>query len=128
MRFEILNKCWEERSIRLASVLVMFGAAVAVEYYVSRIPAIVDVSGKKEFNPAIVELGQKELVLDHPSPGSSETLLVSHDGRTDEIIDAHFDSARLSAETMQLVASRESEAPPAETVEIDFLTEPEQRP
>jgi hypothetical protein len=127
MRFEILGKWWGKQFIRLPLVLLIFGAAVAVEYYVSRIPAVVDISAKKELNPALIELGQKKLVLEHPSAGASGRLLVSHDGTSDEVVDARFDKARLSAETMQMLAIREAEAPPAEAVKIELLTEPEQQ-
>src|SRR5713226_9697910 len=113
MHFNAVRRYWKKRIVRLAAAGLLFTAALVVQYCLTNIPVVMDVGAYKEFNPAILELGQKELVIDgavagrsihSPAGAAPEALLLSHDGRSDEVVDVHFDKARLADETIRMLA------------------------
>src|SRR5258708_23216454 len=114
MHCTAVRRHWKKRIVRRAAVVLVFTAALVVQYYLTNKPVVMDVGAYKEFNPAILELGQKELVIDGavagrsgqspPGGAFSETLLLSHDGRSDEVVDVHFDKARLADGTIRMLA------------------------
>ena len=130
MHFKAVQRHWKKRIVRLAAAVLSFTAAVVVQYYLTNIPVVMDVGAYKEFNPAILELGQKELVIDGavasrsvPSPAGAapETLLLSHDGGSDEVVDVHFDKARLADETIRTLTGLGLD-PPTGPERIDYVT------
>ena len=130
MRFNAVRRHWKKRIVRLGAAMLLFTAALVVQYYLTNIPVVKDVGAYKEFNPAILELGQKELVVDgavagrsvhRPAGAAPETLLLSHDGRSDEVMDVHFDKARLADETIRMLTGLGLD-PPAGPERIDYVT------
>src|SRR5258705_11360922 len=131
MHLNAVRRHWKKRIVRLAAAVLVFTAALVVQYYLTNKPVVMDVGAYKEFNPAILELGQKELVIDGavagrsgqspPGGAFSETLLLSHDGRSDEVGDVHFDKARLADETIRMLAGF-GLVPPTGPERIDSVT------
>jgi hypothetical protein len=107
---------------------LIFAAVVAFQYGLTRIPARLAIGGRTELNPAKVQHDLNELVIDHPIPQPGKNLLIGFDGESGDVIEAHFENARLSDETVSSL-TQQGYDPPAILGKIDFLSdEPHPKP
>jgi hypothetical protein len=83
-----------------------------------------DIGETGKFSPATIKLNQ-ELVIEGPVVSSPDGLLLLHDGRANEVVDAHFDSARLGEQTIEDLPYKL----PVTPMRIDYvLAEASQKP
>ncbi|MDQ3805220.1 MAG: hypothetical protein M3416_15505 [Acidobacteriota bacterium] len=87
----------------------------------ANLPAPVDVDSTNKFSPVVVRLGQDELVIEEPVVNSPDDVLLAHEGRENEVVDVHLDSARLDEQTVEDLSDPKFN-PPATPGKIDYWT------
>ncbi|HEV3469063.1 MAG TPA: hypothetical protein VG148_07060 [Pyrinomonadaceae bacterium] len=108
------------RAVRVAAGACVLAAAALAQYYLANVPTPVDVDVTNKFSPAVVRLGQEELVIEEPVSSSAEVLL-AHEGRENEAVEVRFDSARLDEQTREDLLSPKFD-PPRTPEKIDYTT------
>jgi hypothetical protein len=102
-----------------AVLLVLAGAAtVVIQYCLVNVPIAVDVDDQK-IAPAKAKLNQEQLLIKDAIDDSNGILFLM-EGQINELIDVHFDQARLSEKTLESFAN-ETPPPPKELERIDFF-------
>ena len=117
---------WRKRlGLRLASLLCLFGAA-ALEYYLVNVPFPQEVSG--QFHPARVRAQLEGVTFDKPglADGGKFGLEYTPPTQSEQVlVDAYFDRAQLSQDTLQQFSSLQVSAPSL-TSSITYTTKPVQ--
>jgi hypothetical protein len=109
--------------VRWAVALAVFGAVLAMEYLLAAIPFVpVDLQDTGKFAPAIARAADQAVVIGQPIVAGSSPELVSHDGRSHEVVDAYFDQARLADESLALFKGL-GLSPPISGAAVDYVTE-----
>src|SRR6185369_11920030 len=104
MPLHLREKFRQNRIIRIAVGTTILTVALAVQYYLTKIPRhSIDIGGRSEFSPIIVRQGQ-QFVIDGPLFASPEGKLFSREPGPNEIVDVHFDDARLDELTVDDLA------------------------
>jgi hypothetical protein len=104
MPFTPLTAFKRQRLARaVVGIIVLAGAALA-QYELAHVAGAVDVATIKELSPATTGEGE-ELIIESPMINAAEGTLFSHSGKTNEIVDAIFDQARLDAATVAMFES-----------------------
>jgi hypothetical protein len=106
MPFQLRAKFWQNRIVRIAVGVTVLAVALVVQYYLTKIPRhSIDIGSRTEFSPVIVKQGQQEFVIDGPVVASPEGKLFSREPGPNEIVDVHFDDARLDELTVDDLAN-----------------------
>jgi hypothetical protein len=84
------------RIARIAVGVFVLVVAFLVQYFLANIPLPVDIGKRDEFSPAKVRLGQDKLVIEGPVVNSLKGELLLHDGKANEVVEVHFNNARLN--------------------------------
>jgi len=127
MSFKLLRALWRQRTARAGAALLVLAAAAFAQYKLANVPLPVNLETTEKFSPAIVRLGQEELIIEGPLVNSTEGLLFSHDGGPNEIVDVSFERARLDEQTLQMFESL-GLRPPATPAGIDYRAQEAKQP
>ena len=119
MPFNTLMALRRQRLARAGLGLLVLAVAAFAQYKLANVPRPVNLDTTGKFSPATIRLGREELVIEGPVVHSSSGMLLSHDGRHNETVDARFDRARLDDQTIQLFESF-GLRPPSTPVKIDY--------
>src|ERR1041384_4190446 len=127
MRLHILKRWislrWKNPWVRIIAALTTLIAVTLVQYYLVNIPAPVNVQTvSPRITPAGIASRSQRLLIENPVFSPAGTL-ASHTGRKYEIVEAHFDRARLSDETLALFHYFEAQigSAPRDDQTIDFF-------
>jgi hypothetical protein len=111
---ETIKAYWQRRLVRILVALVVLAGAIYLQYRLANIPLPVDVEkSKPPYTPATAALIKREaLVVDTPvvdltdnSSGGTAGVLLSGEGTDFVSVEAHFDSAQLGNDFMELLKS-----------------------
>jgi hypothetical protein len=119
MPFNTLMAFGRRRLARIGLGLLVLAVAAFAQYRLANVPRPVNLETTGKFSPATIRLGREELVIDGPVVNSSVGMLLSHDGRPNETVDARFDRARLDEQTIRLFESVGAK-PPSAPGKIDY--------
>lgn len=119
MPFKTLMAFRRQRLARAGLGLLVLAAAAFAQYKLANVARPVNLEATGKFSPATIRLGREELVIEGPVVNSSEGMLLSHDGRPNETVDARFDRARLDEQTIRIFESVGSK-PPSAPGKIDY--------
>jgi len=101
-----------------ALLALAIAATVVIEYCLVNIPIAVDVDDQK-IAPAKAKLNQEQLLIKDAIDDSNGVLFLM-EGQINQLIDVHFDQARLSEKTVESFAY-ETTPPPTGLERIDFF-------
>jgi hypothetical protein len=105
MTFRILKEFRHNRIVRTAFGVSVLVVALVAQYYLTKIPRrSVDIGKQSEFSPVTVQLNQ-ELVIEEPFVSSPEGKLFSRNPKANEVVDVHFENARLDDLTIEDLSS-----------------------
>jgi len=111
------------RTLRWAVAFAVFGAVLGFEYLLAAIPFLpVDLQETGQFAPAVARAAERMMVIGQPVLEGSSPDLLSHDGRSNEVVDAYFDQARLADESLALLQGL-GLSPPVSNAAVDYVTE-----
>ena len=128
MSFRLQEKFRHIRITRLIVCAVVLTVAFFAQYKLTTIPFVGDINNKNQFSPASVNLNRDKLVIEGPVVSSAERVLLAYEGGKNQIVDAHFPTARLADDTRQDLLDADIELP-ATAGRIDYSTpESEQAP
>src|SRR5216684_5380600 len=119
MPFNPLMAYRRQRLARAGLGLLLLAAAAFAQYKLANVAHPVNLETTGKFSPATIRLGREELVIEGPVVHSSKGMLLSHDGRPNETVDARFDRARLAEQTISVFESVGSK-PPSAPGKIDY--------
>src|SRR2546426_3510473 len=105
MAFKILMAFKRQRLARAGLGLLVLAAFAFAQYKLANIAHPLNLETTGKFSPATIRLGREELVIEGPVVNPSEGMLLSHNGRPNETVDARFDRARLDEQTILLFKS-----------------------
>ena len=120
MLLHVFETYWHRRSVRVLAGVLVFALALGVQYYLTDIPVPADLAGTERFTPATVRLGQEELIIEEPEVNSSEGIVFSHAGATNEIVDIRFERARLDTDTVDMLTAL-GDSPPTGPTQVDYV-------
>lgn len=119
-----LEEFYHRLPVQRAIVVMVLAAAAYLQYYLVNVP-IADLSQTTKFSPATVKAVEQEVSFKGPEtdPGSFEFGFdqPAESQKQRMMLDAYFDQASLSDETLRTLASLGVHAPP-ETTAISYLT------
>src|SRR3954463_10985482 len=101
----IIETYWHKRIVRVLAGVSVFALALGVQYYLTDIPVPAELASTERFTPATCRLGQEELIIEEPEVNSSEGIVFSHAGATNEIVDLRFERARLDTDTVEMLTA-----------------------
>ncbi|HMF55723.1 MAG TPA: hypothetical protein VK619_05150 [Pyrinomonadaceae bacterium] len=109
--------------VHLTVVIVVLTFVVFIQYYLINLPMPLDVNQvTPKITPAKATARSQQLILEDAVADASG-LLASHTGRKNELVEAHFDMARLSDDTLAHLRVFESQigSPPLDWQKIDLF-------
>lgn len=113
-----LNSYWKKKGVRIVVILIVLASALLLQYWLANIPEPLDLGSEvNRFTVPYVMPGQ-ELLIEGPASGDSHALLIAHEGRYSEELDAHLSNGKLSQATLSEYQSLQP-PPPSGTSEID---------
>jgi hypothetical protein len=113
-----LKSYWKKKWVRIVVILIVLAVALLLQYWLANIPEPLDLGSEvKRFTLPYVMPGQ-ELLIEGPGNDDSHALLIAHEGRFSEELDAHLSNGRLSQATLSEYQSLRP-PPPSGTSEID---------
>lgn len=116
MRWPFLQLDWSRPLTRKVAAVLAYLGVVGVEAGLANIPVTVDVA---KFSPVISPAGH-ELVIRGPLTNSTEGVLFSKTGDTNQILDVYFPRARLAPSTVQQMRSLGA---PSDVRSIKYVTQ-----
>jgi len=118
MRFWLPDKFLGKLYTNRPLALLVFAGAVAVQVYLAKMPLQIDL----ETIPVTARLGQEELVIGGLTTEEPTGVLLTHNGRQNEVVDVYFERAQLAGETFQLLTSV-GLTPPSALGQISYVTQ-----
>src|SRR5258705_8315756 len=102
------------------ALLLALVAVSLIQYYLANKPIAVNVNAQKT-SPAIARVNQEEIVIENPVDDANSVLFLI-DGQVNEIVDMHFEKARLSQPSLERFEHLPKPAP-AGPETIDFIAQ-----
>lgn len=122
MLSRIRQKFRQNKIIRVAAGACVLALAFVVQYYLAHIPLPIDIEATGKFSPATIKRSQQEeLVIEGLAVNLSEGVLLSHEGRANELVNVYLDKARLDETTIEDLSNPNFQ-PPTTQATIDYTT------
>jgi hypothetical protein len=108
-----LKRWWDRLSVRILVALLVTAAVAYFQYRLTKIPLPIDLEATNRFKLPDLLLGQSMLIINGPLKSSTQSTLISHDGRVNELVSLRLDRGHLAAATVEDLKSNDSYSPAA---------------